>query len=249
MSENLKTKGATIVIEKTGEEFHTFRDLDLIITNAVSISEPEIQTNYIVVPGSNVMLDASEALTNRPTFKKRNVTIDLAGIDAAMSWDAVISGLRNRFEGKVVHVIFDNDVNHYWKGRAHIVAYERERECGRFKFSLPDADPYKYDIHSNIDPWEWDPFDFENDTVPQEPIIEVDGTAVTIIPRGAMPTCPTFTVTEMTSQITMRYNGKSYTMKSGSNYFPAVMVGGDEEITLTFSGVGKVLIEYRGGSL
>lgn len=249
LPKNLKNIGATIILEKTGLEFHTVTDWNLCITSAVNIEEPEQQTNYIVVPGSNTMLDVSEALTGRPTFKKRKISIDLAGLDDAMSWDAIISGLRNTIEGRVVHIIFDNDPNYYWKGRAHLKGFDRAAICGSFTLEMDQADPFKYSVLSNVDPWLWDPFDFENDTVPEEPVIEVNGTETVVVPRGSMYTCPEFTVTGMTSPLTLKFGTRTYSLKSGYNYFPALMIGGDEEVTLVFNGVGNVVMEYRGGSL
>lgn len=250
LPKNPKDIGATIIIEATGTEFHTVRDWGLTITNSVSISEPEQETKYINVPGANSMLDVSEALTGRPVFKKRKIAIDLAGIDLnEFAWDATISGLRNSVEGRIVHIIFDNDETFYWKGRAHITGYDRAKTCGMLTLELPDADPYKYNINSNVDPWLWDPFDFENDIVPAEPIIDVNGTESVTIPAGYMPTCPRFTVTNMTTPIVLTANGRKYTMKDGDNYFPALMINGDSAVVMTYTGVGKVLMEYRGGSL
>lgn len=246
---NALTLGATIIVEKTGREYHTLEDWGLAIGNNNYISEPIVQTSYIVVPGSNVLVDVSEALTGRPTFERRAINIEVGGIDKRLDWDSTISKLRNAIEGKVVHVIFDNDTAHYWRGRAHIVGYDRFRSLGTFTISLPDADPYKYDVLSNLEPWLWDPFDFENDNVPEEPIINVNGTANREIAKGTMPTCPSFTVTEMTEQLYLKFKGKEYTLANGYNYFPAVMVNGDDNVTLEFRGRGQVVMEYRGGSL
>lgn len=248
LPKNLKYVGATIIIERTGQEYHTVTDWNLIITSAVNISEPEQQTSYIEIPGANAMLDVSEALSGRLSFRKRNISIALAGIGEQMTWDTIISSFRNAVEGKVVHIIFDNDPNYYWKGRAHITGYERAMECGRFNLELPEADPYKYNVRSNVEPWLWDPFDFENDVVPEEPIINVNGTTSITIPAGNMYTVPEFTVSELTS-LTLTVNGRNYNMTSGYNYFPGVMVNGDVPVTLTFNGKGRVIMEYRGGSL
>jgi hypothetical protein len=47
----------------------------------------------------------------------------------------------------------------------------------------------------------------------------------------------------------MENNGNTYTLTTGSNKFPEVMVNGDTIETFDFTGTAKVQIVYRGGSL
>lgn len=244
---NVLTRGFTI--EVGNKSYHSLDDWGLMMTQAVSISDPEQQTSYIEIIGANQMLDVSTALTGRPTFKKRAIKIGVAKLYQAEYWDAEISRIRNAIEGKLVKVIFDNDTEYYWQGRAHVETFTRSDKWGKFFINIPMADPFKYDVQSNIDPWLWDSFDFENDSVPAEPVIEVDGTVSIVAPSGTMYCVPTFTVSEMSSPITVSNGSRTYPMVNGTNIFPALLINGDEEVTLTFSGKGRVVMEYRGGSL
>lgn len=64
-----------------------------------------------------------------------------------------------------------------------------------------------------------------------------------------MPTVPTFVVSEKVGTLTMACGGTTYTLDSGSNSFPEIMVGGDDVVEMTFTGSAKVQIVYRSGSL
>lgn len=246
---NPTTQGVTIIVDELGTEYHSINDWGLAIGNNDYIGTPVLEEHYIEVPGANKLLDVSQALTGRRTYKSRPINIKFGAVNKAVNWDLVISTFRNRIDGRVVRLIFDNDETHYWSGRCQITDFDRIRTLGEFTLSLPYADAFKYDIKSNIDPWLWDPFDFENDVVPEEPVIDISGTKTIIVPSGNMYTVPTFTVNNMTSPITMSVNNRVYPLVSGYNYFPTLMVNGDTETTITFNGEGQVIMEYRGGSL
>lgn len=246
---NPRTQGVTIIVDELGLQFHSINDWGLAIGNNNYIGTPILYTNYIQVPGANKLLDASQALTGRRTYISRPINIELGSVRKTTDWDLIISSFRNRIDGRVVRLIFDNDELHYWTGRVQLTDFDRVGELGTFTLSIPTADPYKYNINSNIDPWLWDSFNFESDSIPAEPIIYVDGVETLIIPVGSMYTVPKFTVNEMERPLSLTLGNKVYAMKNGENYFPTVMVNGDEEVVLTFSGKGQILFEYRGGSL
>ena len=74
------------------------------------------------------------------------------------------------------------------------------------------------------------------------PITEENNTIT--ITGGGIDTAPVFIVTEA-DNLQFSYGGRTYTLKVGRNRFPAVRVG-EDDVTLTFSGTGKLSVEYRG---
>ena len=106
---NKLTNGATITIASTNEQFHTYNDWGLILTNNNYIGDPEQNLEFVSVRGRNGLLDISEALTSRPTYKSRPIKIELGGIRERNNWDAVISDFRNKIEGQIIKLTFDND--------------------------------------------------------------------------------------------------------------------------------------------
>lgn len=241
--------GVTITVEKTGISYHTYDDWGLYVTNANPIGDPVQYTNYVEIMGRNGKLDLSEALSGRPIFTHRPIKINLMGTRTITDWDAVISAFRNMIMGRVCKIVFDNDQSYYWRGRVGIIDFSSVWEWGKFSIDIPEAEPYKYDVFASTDPWEWNPFNFETGIITQIGAVDVDGTETVVLPRGYMPTSPTFIVSQQTGALTVAFNGRSYALTLGSNYIPSIVVNGDEDATLVFNGDAKVQIQYRGGSL
>lgn len=247
---NVLTYGISIYVEDTGKTYHTLNDWGFALGNNNYIGDPELETTYIQVPGRDGLIDASEAISGRRVYKKRQLAFELGGVRNARNWDTIISGFRNNIHGRVCRLIIDNDPNYYWRGRVFIQDFDRFRDLGTFTLAVPNADPYKYDTESSTDPWLWDPFNFETDMITYIGAITVSGSETVTIPHGHMATCPRFVVSERTSStFTVECDGITYPLADGSNIVPSIMVDGDDDVELTFTGAGNVEIVYRSGSL
>jgi len=246
-----KTDGVTIQVVKTNTSYHSYDDLNLIITNACSISTPEINSDYITVKGRNGMLDISEALTGRVTYKSRHISVHLAGLDDAEDWDSDISNLRNVFDGQLVKLIFDNDSAYYWYGRCQLIDFEREGNIGKFVLDVPCADPYKYDVVAFNEDWLWDSFNFETGHVTDASEYTITGHTEITIPKGNMPVSPTIIVTNINTYLTIQKYGDTrvINLSLGENKIYAITINDSAESILIFEGNGKFSINYRGGSL
>lgn len=246
-----KTDGVEIILAKTDVSYHSYDDLDLIITNACSISAPEINSDYISVKGRNGMLDISEALTGRITYKSRHISVNFAGIYQDEDWDSKMSLLRNRFDGQMVKLIFDNDSGYYWYGRCQLINFERERNCGRFVLDIPNADPYKYNVVAFNEDWLWDSFDFDNGYVTEATEHTITGHTEISLNAGNMPVSPTIVVTALTGSLTVQKYGDTRVipLSLGENKVYAITVNDSTASTLIFEGNGTFSINYRGGSL
>ena len=107
------------------------------------------------------------------------------------------------------------------------------------------AEPFKYDLQSSSEPWLWDSFNFHTGVIRTLKDIAINSTNRTVKILGAgIDTPPVFIVTQA-DNLKLTHGGRTYTLKVGRNRFPAVRVG-KEDITLTFSGTGKLTVEYRG---
>ena len=244
------TNGITIYVEDTGRTFHTVTDWNLGLGNNNYIGDPEMETTYISIPGRDGLIDVSEAISGRRVYKKRELAFELGGIHPHWNWDATISGMRNNIEGRVCRLTLDNDEEYYWRGRVFIQGFDRFRSLGTFTLAVPNADPYKYDILSSTDPWLWDPFNFETGEITQDEAHVIVGSGDVTVPHGHMPTCPDLVVSDKISGVfSVTFDGSIYELATGSNKIPAIMVGGDDDAVLTFTGSATVQIVYRGGSL
>lgn len=242
--------GVSFTIEGTPTTYHSYDDWGLYVVNTDYIKEPKQNTNYVSVPGRDGLIDLSEVLTGRPTYASREINIKLAGRRNKVNWDSVISAFRNNINGRVCRITFDNDAEYYWRGRVDIKDFKSVLSLGTFTVDIPNADPYKYDILSSSDPWLWDPFNFETGEIIQEEAHVIVGSETITISHGHMPTCPDLVVSDKVSgTFSVAYDGTTYQLVVGSNKIPAIMVGGDADVALTFNGSATVQIVYRGGSL
>lgn len=242
--------GVTITVEGTSDSYHTYDDWGLYVTNTDCIGEPKQYTRYIEVPGRNGLLDLSETIAGRQVYTSREIKIVLAGAKDKVTWSAAMSAFRNRINGKVCRIVFDDDKAYYWCGRVEIKDFSSVLNLGKLTIDVPTADPYKYSITSSAEPWLWDPFNFETDYITYIGAITVNGSETVTIPAGHMGTVPELVVSDKTSSsFTVEANSVTYTLTAGSNKIPAIVVGGPSDVNLTFSGNAKVQIVYRSGSL
>lgn len=241
--------GITLYVEETAKTFHTLDDWQLALGNNNYIGEPEMETTYIQIPGRNGLIDASEAITGRRVFKKRPLAFELGGKNPRLNWDGIISKMRNEIHGRVCRITLDNDRAYYWRGRVFLEDFDRFRELGTFTLSVPNADPYKYSLTTSAEPWLWDPFNFETGIITYIGAVTVSGTETITIPAGYMPTAPEIVVSDLSGTLTLDYGGQTYTLTTGTNKIPSILVGGSADVELTFTGDAKVQIVYRSGSL
>lgn len=247
---NELTYGISIYVEDSGKTYHTLDDWDLALGNNNYIGDPEMETTYIQVPGRTGLIDASEVISGRRIYKKRSLEFELGGIRDRLDWDGVISSFRNNIDGRICRLTLDNDKNYYWRGRTYIRGFDRFRDLGTFSLAVPTADPYKYSKTSSAEPWLWDPFNFETDMITYIGAITVIGSASVTIPHGHMATSPELVVSDMTSpSFTVTANGMTNPLTVGTNRVPSILVGGDADVELEFTGDAKVQIVYRSGSL
>ena len=229
------TNGVTIKVGSS--TYHSFANFGLAIGNTDYISEPEYEDIYVDIPGRQGFLDLSEVIAGRPVYHSREISIEFGGVKANPNdWDAAISDLRNKFHGKVVQLIFDNDTGYYWTGRAEINDFEHERQLGTFKFEIPSASPFKYSV----------------DIVPNLANISLSSTARTIsIPVTGMPVNPEFVLTNTgTSTVTIVANGITKTVNAVGTYrWPDIWFETTTNITAKGPTNGKLSIVYRQLSL
>lgn len=246
---NELTYGIKIYVEDSGRTFHTLDDWDLALGNNNYIGDPEMETTYIKVPGRTGLIDASEVVAGQRVYKKRQLAFELGGIRQRHSWDSVISAFRNNVNGRICRLTIDNDPNYYWRGRVYIKGFDRFRNLGTFTLAVPTADPYKYGLTTSAEPWLWDPFNFETDMITYIGAITVSGTETVTIPHGHMLTMPEIVASNIVGTLTVEFESTTYTLTAGTNKIPTIMVGGDNDAELTFTGDATVQIVYRSGSL
>lgn len=241
---NSLTNAATITVISSGKTYHTLRDWGLAIGNNNYIKEPVQETLYVDVPGMNGFLDMSEINTGHPVYKYRMLELKVGAFNKRMTWDAVMSSIRNSIEGRVVRIIFDNDLGYYWTGRVTVKGFDRVRELGTFTIQIK-AEPYKMECFSSLEDWEWDAFNFETGIIREYKELAVDGELVLIVPGNRKEIIPSFSCS---APMEVVFNGITYQLPEGVSRVIGIEITEGENI-LTFMGSGTVSVDYRGGSL
>ena len=216
--------GATINTE------HTLRDWKAAITNADIISVPEANTVILEVPGRNGNLDLSEALTGDVTYRNREIKLELASSVNIQTWYEKCLHIFNTYHGKTVTVIFDDDPDHYYTGRASVSDPQRVRNGSTFIFTV-NAEPFRYS------------------TTETTVTATTTGSSVskTITNSGRMPVCPTITASKACQMVT---GGITYLLLQGTQTIPAfILPKGGTTVQIQITGGGTVSFKFREGWL
>lgn len=157
-------QGATINTD------HTLRDWGCAITNSDIISVPEPNLTVLEIPGRNGRLDLSEALTGDITYGNRTIKLELAVSVNISTWFNKCDYIFRNYHGKIVTVTFDDDLTHYYRGRAAVSDPQRVRNGGTLTFTV-DAEPFRYKKTQTV-------------------IAMLGSTTKNITNMGRMPVCP-----------------------------------------------------------
>lgn len=242
---NAITNAVTVTLVKTGESYHSLKDWGLIICNNDYLQEPEMESYYVQVPGRPGKLDYTDALTGRPVYSTRSIRIIFGGVRERREWDIVISEYRNLLHGNLVKLVFDNDPGYFWQGRATIEEFDRTQRMGTFALAIRDADPYKYSVLDAGSDWLWDTFSFLDGVIDDgENLSFAEQFSFTISEIG-MPFVPVIEVKRISSAaLSMTANGKTYTLRTGENRFPDLIVD-KNDVVLQFKGNALLSVKYR----
>jgi hypothetical protein len=211
---------------------------------------PDVQTEFIDIPGMDGRLDATQALDGIVHYKDRDYEQDFLIVDPEADWHSIYSNLLNYLHGRKMKAVFDDDPLWYYEGRLS-VGEPKADEAGYIIIPIEGTlKPYKYSVIDSTDEnWLWDPFDFENGVIRVYKNLLIDGpTTITVI-GSQMPVVPTIrVVSENGDGMRVTFNGVTYQLVDGSNRIPAMTIEG-HEYDLVFDGLGFVSIYYREGSL
>ena len=226
---------------------HSYRDWKLIPKSRPVISPPAPKTNYISIPEADGSLDLTEGLSGEVKFEDRTITFEFVVIEARKRWSRIYSDIMNYLHGKRMKIVLDEDPKYYYLGRLQVNEWESDKKTSTITIT-GTVEPYKYDLWGSLDPWEWNPFNFEEDVIREYDDLEVYRSLEFTIVGSRKSVVPTFIVSSNGAGMQVTFEGVTYNLQDGSNRVVNIVIK-DGEHTLVFTGMGTVSIDYRGGSL
>ncbi len=206
---------------------HTLRDWGAVITNSRVIGLPQPDTTLLEIPGRSGRLDLSEILSGDISYGNREIRMELAMRTDPWHWQETCLHVFNRFHGQTVRVVFDEDPDHYYVGRASVSDPQRLATAGQMVLTV-DADPFRYE------------------TEEYEVTFSGTTTAVSgVVENLRMPVSPAVTVPNACQ---LFHDNQIYELSAGEQTVPGLVLHAFEnEISVT--GADSVTFRFRRGCL
>lgn len=227
---------------------HSYRDWGLFLKSRPVISPPTPKTVYVDIPGSDGVIDLTESLTGDVKFNNRTITCEFVVLDARNKWSNIYSEIMDYLHGQQMKVRFDEDPTYYYMGRLQVNEWKSDKVTSTIVIE-GNVEPYKMEMFSSLEDWEWDSFNFETGIIRDYNELRVDESLIFTIEGRRKSVVPTFIVTsDDGSGLKVRFNSVTYDLPDGSNRVLNIVIR-DGKNTLYFRGNGTVSIDYRGGRL
>ena len=229
-------------------EYHSWKDWHLIPASRPVIAAPKERTNYVTVPGMDGAWDFSQTVAGRPVYDDREGILEFYVDNYHWDWNTAYTTILNALGGRRMIVILDDDASHFYRGACWVDQWKSSKGNSTIviKYRLQ---PFKKERFSSLEPWEWDPFNFDMDVIREYGPTAVSGSYAFELPGTKQGNRATVTVT--TGELKLVVTQGSATVYTGT-----LSNGGCAEIKIenktykfTFTGTGTVQVDYRGGML
>lgn len=224
---------------------NTWDDWHLIPTSRPLVNPPSIKTSLIEIPGGDGVLNLTNVLAGRPTFKNRTGSWTFVVQNGFMDWATLYSEIMAHLHGQTLRAVLEDDPAYYYEGIFSVNQWKSDKDYSQIVIDY-NVDPYKRKIISNGQDWLWDTFNFETGVIRDYSDLEVIDSLDVIIWNDMMVN--TLTIWCSVSGIQVIYEDNAYTLESGVNDISQIILRKGEN-TLRFRGQGTVTIESTGGTL
>ena len=113
------------------------------------IGEAEAKTYYVDIPLSDGSIDLTEALSTNIRYNNREIVMVFEIRKDRTEWPQLMSDLQQEWHGRAVKVIFSDDTEYYWQGRASVGPLEDHGATAGVTVTL-NAQPYKRTVAPEI---------------------------------------------------------------------------------------------------
>lgn len=209
----------------TFNNIHSFRNLNLLLSKA-EIPPAVPKTNFIEIPGSDTIIDLTEALgdVNYSSREcKFTFTMNPSGDLSEGAFEAKKTEVSNALNGLACTIILDKDPGYFYKGRCIVDEYLSDKKIRQFVVKAT-VHPYKY----------------------KKELTVVSVTAGShILLNDRMPVVPSVKTTEETK---LTFGGNTYSVNAGTHKILDIQLKqGENAVTVETN--GTVTFTYQEGAL
>lgn len=242
---------------------NTWDDWHIIPASRPVFSVPQLKSRIIDIPGGNGSIDLSTALTGYPVFQNREGSFEFIVENGYGEWYDRYSEIMAYLHGKYMRAYLEDEPDYFYEGRFTVNEWRSEKDWSRIVIDY-NVKPYKYYIHTSLEDWIWDTFNFQNGVILSNSFKNILVTSTWLSYTftndfyGNAPVCPIFTVSALNGagmdirlvchDINLDVNKR---FPNGTSQLPEFIFYGSR-ITLYFKCVtdtGKVSIDFRKGKL
>lgn len=209
--------------EITFGAFHSYRDLNLILTSGVKIGTPDVKTEEVEVLGSDGTIDYTEYF-GEIFYKNRSLTFPFTiKAKTPEDIDQVYKDVCKKIHGKKVEIVLDWDTDYYFKGRITVGELTHQKRIGTFTITC-DCEPYRY----------------KNDVTVSA--CAVSGTTTVTYINDQKNVTPQF---KISSPMTISFENVTTTIKTDGTFTVPGIVFKEGENAVTYTGNGTVEVSYQ----
>lgn len=209
--------------EITFGAFHSYRDLNLILTSGVKIGTPDVKMEEVEVLGSDGTIDYTEYF-GEIFYKNRSLTFPFTiKAKTPEDIDQMYKDVCKKIHGKKVEIVLDWDTDYYFKGRITVGELTHQKRIGTFTITC-DCEPYRY----------------KNDVTVSA--CAVSGTTTVTYINDQKNVTPQF---KISSPMTISFENVTTTIKTDGTFTVPGIVFKEGENVVTYTGNGTVEVSYQ----
>lgn len=208
--------------------YHSYRDLGLILQPGKEIGSPEVKKKLLDIEGADSSLDYTDFFGG-PKYNNLTHKFPFAMMVPHAEFPLYFSRIKNALHGQKVRIILDDDPAFYYVGRVYVQPGTIDKGIGKITIEC-DCEPYKYKI---------------TETVVSR---AVNGATPITLTNGKKHAVPRVKIETDTSLNIVYKSVNVWDLGSGVFTLPELeLVEGDNLVTVT--GTGAITFTWREGDL
>ena len=208
--------------------YHSYRDLGLILQPGKEIGSPEVKKKLLDIEGADSALDYTDFF-GEPKYENARHKFTFSTLVPHAEFPLYFSRIKNALHGNKMRIILDDEPSYYYVGRVYVQPGTVDKGIGKITIEC-DCEPYKYKV---------------NETVITK---AVNGATPITLTNGKKHAVPRVKIETDTSLNIVYKSVNVWDLGSGVFTLPELeLVEGDNLVTVT--GTGTITFTWREGDL